>query len=504
MAIAQSQTESQTDGQNVGGAHFDFLVIGAGISGIGAARHLRARRPERRFAVLEAMDGFGGTWWTHRYPGARSDSDLHTYGYAFKPWMGSAIATADEIRRYLAETIAENGLAPHIRYGHRVLSADWSSQQRRWTLRIARKEQDEVLVLTTSFLWMCAGYYDHGQPYTPDWPGLDSFQGRVVHPQHWPENLDCTGQRVVVVGSGATAATLIPALAEQVAHVTMLQRSPTFFSALPRAHPLEAPLRALDLPAEWTHEILRRAHIARNSEVVRMSFERPEDLRANLIEQARSQLPADFDVDRHFNPRYRPWQQRVAVVPDGDLFAAIRSGKASVVTDQIECFDATGIRLASGAHLAADTVVTATGFDLQVLGGVPFAIDGMPVDFTQRVTWRGVMLEGLPNLAYVMGYFRSSWTLRLDLVCDLVCRVLEHMQAHGHSVVEPRLRAEDAGMPRQPWMDPQNFNAGYILRAQHRMFRQGDRDPWRHNLEYHEERSLLPAVRADENALAYR
>lgn len=496
MATDQSQTGN--------GTHFDFLVIGAGISGIGAAHHLRERWPGRRFAVLEAMDGFGGTWWTHRYPGARSDSDLHTYGYAFKPWMGSAIATADEIRRYLAETIAENGLAPHIRYGHRVLSADWSSQQQRWTLRIARQGHDEVLTLTAGFLWMCAGYYDHGQPYTPSWPGMDSFQGRVVHPQHWPADLDCTGQRVVVVGSGATAATLIPALAEQVAHVTMLQRSPTFFSALPRAHPLEAPLRALDLPAEWTHEILRRAHIARNSEVVRMSFERPEDLRANLIDQARGQLPECFDVDRHFNPRYRPWQQRVAVVPDGDLFAAIRSGKASVVTDAIECFDATGIRLASGQHLPADVVVTATGFDLQVLGGVPFSVDGAPVDFTQRVTWRGVMLEGLPNLAYVMGYFRSSWTLRLDLVCDLVCRVLGHMQDQGHAVVVPTLREEDAGMARQPWMDPQNFNAGYILRAQHRMFRQGDRDPWRHNLEYQKERSALPAVRPDEDALAYR
>nr|WP_145544959.1 NAD(P)/FAD-dependent oxidoreductase [Variovorax boronicumulans] len=496
MAIPQRQTDD--------GTHFDFLVIGAGISGIGAACHLRRRWPERSLAVLEAMDGFGGTWWTHRYPGARSDSDLYTYGYAFKPWMGSAIATADEIRHYLAETIAENGLAPQIRYGHRVLSAEWSSQEARWTLRIARKAQSDVLTLTTGFIWMCAGYYDHGQPYTPAWPGLERFQGRVVHPQHWPQDLDCAGRRVVVIGSGATAATLIPALADQVAHVTMLQRSPTFFSTLPRAHPLEAPLRALDLPPEWTHEILRRAHIVRNSEVVRMSFERPEDLRANLMQQARSQLPEGFDVDRHFNPRYRPWQQRVAVVPDGDLFAAIRSGKASVATDGIECFDASGIRLASGAHLPADVVVTATGFDLQVLGGVPFRVDGAAVDFTQRVTWRGVMLEGLPNLAYVMGYFRSSWTLRLDLVCDLVCRVLAHMQAHGHAVVEPRLRPGDAGMPRLPWMDPQNFNAGYILRAQHRMFRQGDRDPWRHNLEYQDERSALPAVRPDDSTLAYR
>ena len=495
---------SQQSASPQSGAHFDYLVIGAGISGIGAAYYLGQRFQGSRFAVLDAMDGFGGTWWTHRYPGARSDSDLYTYGYAFKPWPGSSIATADEIRKYLHEVIEENGLAPHIHYGHKVQAANWSSQDQRWTVEVTRTGSDETLTLTTRFLWMCSGYYDHAQSYTPQWPGMDSFQGQVVHPQHWPQDLDCTGKRVVVIGSGATAATLIPALANQVEHVTMLQRSPTFFSAQPRAHPLEGPLRALDLPEEWIHEIMRRAHLARGAEVVRMSFEKPQDLRAVLIDQARALLPEGFDVDKHFSPRYRPWQQRLALIPDGDLFAAIRSGKASVVTDTIECFDASGIQLTSGERLDADIVVSATGFNLNVLGGVPFSVDGEAVDFSQRVAWRGMMVEGIPNMAYVMGYFRSSWTLRLDMVCDLVCRVVEHMQAQGHGQVVPTVRSEDADMPRLLWMDPENFNAGYVQRAQHRMFRQGDRHPWKNGMEYYEEKTLLPAVPADDNTLAYR
>ena len=486
------------------GAHFDYLVIGAGISGIGAAYYMGQRFPDGRFAVLDAMDGFGGTWWTHRYPGVRSDSDLYTYGYAFKPWPGSSIATSDEIRKYMREVIDENGLAPHIHYGHKVQSANWSSTDQRWTLTVTRTGSDETLTLTTRFLWMCSGYYDHDQSYTPQWPGMDSFQGRIVHPQHWPQDLDCTGKRVVVIGSGATAATLIPALVDQVAHVTMLQRSPTFFSAQPRAHPLEGPLRALDLPDTWIHEIMRRAHLARNAEVVRMSFDKPQDLRAFFLDQARTQLPEGFDVDKHFNPRYRPWQQRVALIPDGDLFTAIRSGKASVVTDNIDCFDATGIQLTGGERLDADIVVSATGFNMSVMGGVPFSVDGEAVDFSQRVAWRGMMVEGVPNMAYVMGYLRASWTLRLDMVCDLVCRVLDHMQTQGHGQVVPTVHGEDADMPRLPWMDPENFNAGYVQRAQHRMLRQGDRHPWKNGLEYYEEKNLLPAVQADDSTLAYR
>ena len=484
--------------------HFDFLIIGAGVSGLSAACHLRRRFADSSLAILEAMDGFGGTWWTHRYPGVRSDSDLYTYGYGFKPWRGKAIAKGEEIQAYLGEVIEENGLAPHIRYGHRLTSAQWSSQDKRWTLQVTRTGTGEQLTFTTGFLWMCAGYYDHAKGYTPEWPGMQDFKGRIVHPQHWPQDLDYAGKRVVVIGSGATAATLIPNMAATAAHITMLQRSPTFFAAEPREHPLETLLRPLQLPDEWTHEIMRRAYIAKNGEVVQLAQQHPEELRAFLVEQTRAHLPEGYDVDKHFNPRYKPWQQRIAVVPDGDLFAAIRSGKASVVTDTIERFDATGIQLASGERLEADIVVTATGFNMQFMGGVPFSMDGQPVDFTQHVTWRGTMVQGVPNLAYTFGYFRWSWTMRVELVSDMVCRVIAHMRAQGHTVVEPKLPPSDAGMPRLPWVDSNNVNAGYVMRAQDRLLRQGDRSPWQHYLEYGDERDVLPAGQPHEEALSYR
>lgn len=489
----------------VSGQHLDFIVVGAGISGLGATYNTHKRFPDHSFAVLEAMDGFGGTWWTHRYPGARSDSDCYTYGYSFKPWeTGRAIGTADEIRAYLGELIEENQLTRHIYYGHRITAARWSSQDKCWTLEVTRIHSGETLTLTTSFLWMCSGYYDHTKGYTPEWSGMGEFKGQWVHPQHWPQDLDCTGKQVVVIGSGATAATLIPSLADTVAHVTMLQRSPTFFAADSPIHPLETQLRELDVRPDWVHEIMRRAFVAKVDSEVRMSFEHPEEMRAWILEQARALLPEGFDVDKHFNPSYRPWQQRIALVPDGDLFAAIRCGKASVVTDGIERFDATGIQLTSGAHLDADIVVTATGFNMQMFGGVPFFVDGEAVDFTKRVSYRGVMIAGIPNMAYVMGYFRSSWTLRADLVTDLVCRIAEHMQREGHSMVVPTVPTADADMPRLPWIDSENVNSGYIMRALHLLPRQGDRHPWKQGLEYEEERVSFPSVRPDEEALTYR
>ncbi|OEZ27407.1 flavin-containing monooxygenase [Variovorax boronicumulans] len=484
--------------------HFDFLIIGAGISGIGAACHLRQRFADSSFALLEAMDGFGGTWWTHRYPGARSDSDLFTYGYSFKPWRGRAIATADEIRDYLAEVIDENGLAPLIRYGHTVQAAHWSSEDKRWTLEVSRTGSDEVLTFTTGFLWICAGYYDHSQGYTPEWPTLKDFEGQVVHPQHWPPDLSYADKRVVVIGSGATATTLIPSLADAAAHVTMLQRSPTFFAAEPWEHPLEAQLRPLNLPDEWFHEIMRRAFIAKTDEVVRLAFAHPEDLRAHLIGETRARLPEGFDVDKHFNPRYRPWQQRIANVPDGDLFHAIRDGKASVVTDTIERFDTRGIQLASGERLDADIIVTATGFNMQLFGGIPFSVDGAPVDMHERVTYLGMMIEGMPNMAYTQGYFRSSWTLRSDLVCDWVCRLVAHMREQGHSVVQPTVPSADVGMQRLSWIEADNFNAGYVVRSLGAMYGQGDRHPWKHGMEHAEERITLPAASPLDTALAYR
>jgi cation diffusion facilitator CzcD-associated flavoprotein CzcO len=350
---------------------------------------------------------------------------------------------------------------------------------------------------------MCQGYYNHARPYQPRWDGMDRFQGVIVHPQAWPGDMDLAGKRVVVIGSGATAATLIPAIAGQAEHVTMLQRSPSYFFAPPTTHELAVTLRALDIPEEWTHEILRRQYIAQLDLLAQMGRETPGELHTFLIESMRPLLPEDFDLEKHFTPRYRPWQQRIAVVPDGDLFAALRDGTASIVTDTIETFTEHGIRVSSGEEIRADVIVSATGFNMSVLGDVAFCVDGEPVDFTERVTWRGIMINGLPNMAYVFGYFRHSWTLRVDLVCDLVGRLLTCLRSKGATMVVPTLRPEDSDMPLRPWSDPENFNAGYVMRSQHILFKQGDRDPWTHMLEHEEERRILPEADLEDGTLVY-
>lgn len=484
--------------------HVEVLIVGAGISGIGAAYHLTQQCPDKRFLVLEALDGFGGTWWTHRYPGVRSDSDLFTFGYRFKPWRGAPLASGEEILRYLGEVIDENDLGSKIRYGHRISSASWSTDTRRWTVQVTRLDTGEQLSFTADFLWMCQGYYRHAEGYTPEWEGMERFQGRIVHPQVWPEDLDYAGKRVVVIGSGATAATLIPAIAPECAHVTMLQRSPTFFFVRPNSNELADTLRELDVPEEWTHEIVRRKIVHDGDAIARMSFESPDELRKLLIDSIRPHLPEGFDIDKHFNPSYRPWQQRVAVLPDGDLFATVRSGKASVVTDAIESFTETGIQVASGDVLEADIVITATGFDLSVLGDIALTIDGDPVDVADTVTYRGIMFTDVPNVAFVFGYFRASWTLRADLISDFVCRLLVHMDERGASMVTPALRADDAGMGLGPWVDPENFNPGYLARSMHLMPKQGDRDPWLMLHDYSTEKELLPAVDLDDGTLLFK
>jgi monooxygenase len=486
------------------GGHVDVLIVGAGVSGIGAAHHLRDQFPDRSFVILDAQGDRGGTWWTHRYPGVRSDSDLFTYGYRHKPWRGPSIAAGEEILAYLDEVIDENDLDQHIRYRHRVTAARWSTEDRRWTVEVTREDTGQLLRFTTDFLWMCQGYYNHAEPYQPRWEGMDRFQGSIVHPQSWPEDLDHSGKRVVVIGSGSTASTLIPALAETAEHVTMLQRSPSYYFAPPVTHELAVTLRALDIPEEWTHEILRRQYVSQQHWLTRMSREAPDELHTFLIESMRPLLPEGFDIEKHFTPRYRPWQQRIAIVPDGDLFAALRAGKASIVTDTIEEFTENGVRVGSGEEVEADIVVTATGFNLSTFGDVAFTVDGEPVDFTQRVTWRGIMISGVPNMAYVFGYFRHSWTLRVDLVTDLVDRLYRHMQDKGATVVVPTLRQEDADMEIRPWSDPENFNAGYVMRSQHVLFKQGDREPWIHMLEHEQEREILPKADLDDGSLVYR
>ncbi len=484
--------------------HFDVLIVGAGVSGIGVAHHLQDRFPDRTFVILDAQDRRGGTWWTHRYPGVRSDSDLFTYGYRFKPWRGPSIAAGGEILAYLDEVIDESNLSPHIRCRHQVTAAAWSTEDRCWAVDATQLDTGQRLRFTTRFLWMCSGYYNHAQPYRPQWDGMDRFQGLVVHPQRWPQDLDLTGKRVVVIGSGATAATLIPAIAPQAEHVTMLQRSPTYFYTPPRTNELADTLRALDTPEEWTHEILRRHYTQQSNWLARTARESPEMTRDLLLESIRPLLPEGVDVEQHFTPHYRPWQQRIAIVPDGDFFAALRTGKVSIVTDTIQTFTAQGIRISSGADIPADIVVTATGFNLSVLGDVAFTVDEEPVDLTEHITWRGILLSGLPNLAYVFGYFRHSWTLRVDLVSDLVVRLLAHMEEKGATMVVPTLRDDEADMQRRPWADPGNFNPGYVMRSQHLLFKQGDHEPWTHLLEHDEERDTLPQVDLDDGTLVYR
>ncbi|HEX7035716.1 MAG TPA: NAD(P)/FAD-dependent oxidoreductase [Pseudomonadales bacterium] len=484
--------------------HYDVLIVGAGISGVGGAVHLTTQRPGTSFLVLESQDGFGGTWRTHTYPGIRSDSDLYTFGYRFKPWTGKPIATAEAILEYMGEVIEEYGLERHIRYGHTILTASWSSDDGVWALTARRNATGEVLTFTCRFLWMCQGYYRHSQGYTPDWPGMERYRGQIVHPQTWPEDLDYAGKRVLVIGSGATAATLVPAMAERAGHVTMLQRSPTYFAAGENRNEMADLLRELDLPEEWVHEIVRRKILHDMKEITRRSFEEPEALKAELIAGARAYLGNDFDVERHFTPRYRPWQQRLAFVPDGDLFKAIASGKASVVTDEIDTFNETGVRTRSGEQLDADLIVTATGFNLCMFGDIEFDVDGRPVDFADTITWRGMLFSGVPNLCWVFGYLRTSWTMRADLIADFVCRLLKHMDARGVDVVTPTLRPEDQEMERLPWITEDNFNAGYLLRGLHLLPKQGTRLPWRHTQDYYFDKDDIPSADLDDGTLVYR
>ena len=483
--------------------HFDVLIVGAGISGVGSAYHLTTQCPGTSFVVLEVQESFGGTWLTHKYPGIRSDSDLHTFGYRFKPWKGVPIATAEEIRAYMGEVIAENDLGRHIRYRHKISAASWSSRDNLWTVEAARTDTGETVRFTANFLWMCQGYYRHQEGYTPHWEGMESFKGRIVHPQTWPDDLDYKGKNVLVIGSGATAATLVPAMAPDCAHITMLQRSPTYFRSGRNAIELAEQLRELQVDETWIHEIVRRRILLDQARFTQRTFEEPETVRKELIEAVRAQLGPDYDVETHFTPRYRPWRQRLAFVPDGDLFQGIKSGKASVVTDQIERFTPDGVLLKSGKALTADIIVTATGFNLCVLGDIAFSLDGKPLDFGDTVTWRGMMFTGVPNLVWVFGYFRASWTLRTDLVADFVCRLLRHMRAKGARRVEVALRPEDRDMKLLPWIDEENFNPGYMLRGMHLLPRRGDKPEWAHTQDYWTEKDAIPATNLDEATFRY-
>lgn len=450
----------------------DVLIVGAGLSGIGTACHLRRKCPDRSFALLESRESLGGTWDLFRYPGIRSDSDMYTLGYSFKPWVQpKSIADGASILAYLRETAEQYGVLPLIRYGHRVVSASWSSATSTWSVQVEGPHGHTTL--ECNFLMSCSGYYDYEQGHTPDFHGQEAFAGKLIHAQHWPQDLDYVNKRVVVIGSGATAVTLVPEMAQQTASMVMLQRSPTYIASVPASDPLADRLRKW-LPPSVVYRLTRWKRVLFQIYVYQLSRRRPRELRKFLLDQVRQELGPDYDVDTHFTPSYNPWDQRLCAVPDSDMFRVIRDGRAEVVTDQIKRFTPSGILLQSGRELVADIVVLATGLNLKFMGGIDLTVDGSPVDIADQFVYRGMMLSDVPNLAQVIGYTNSSWTLKADLTGEYVCRLLNHMQQRGTRKVVARLDRD--AVAEAPLMD---FSAGYVLRSLDQFPKQGRERPWR-------------------------
>ena len=474
--------------------HLDVLIVGAGISGIDAAYHIQKRCPDKSWAILEAREGVGGTWDLFRFPGIRSDSDMYTLGFPFRPWRGEkAIVEGGDIRAYVEETARHYGIDRRIRFGHKVTRASWSSAEARWTV-----ETEGRAPITCFFLFLASGYYDYDRGHRPDWPGEADFEGRIVHPQHWPGDFDHAGKRIVVIGSGATAVTLVPALAETAAHVTMLQRSPTYIVARPSrdnlAHWLQRrlPARLADRAIRWKNVLLGIFFFSR-------ARKRPERVRQAILQLVSESLAPGYDVERHFSPSYNPWDQRLCLVPDGDLFAAMNAGTVSVVTDRIERFTATGLALASGDELEADVVVTATGIVVRLLGGIALDVDGVPVNVADRFSYKGMMLSDVPNLALSFGYTNASWTLKCDLTARYVCRLIRHMDRRGYRICAPRLGA--AEVERRPMLD---FSSGYVRRAEGSLPAQGPNAPWRVHQNYLKDLAAMSFTSVADGAMEFR
>ncbi|BFM16462.1 NAD(P)/FAD-dependent oxidoreductase [Maricurvus nonylphenolicus] len=484
--------------------HFDVLIVGAGISGIGAARHLSDQCPDKSFCVLDSLESYGGTWLTHKYPGIRSDSDMFTFGYRFKPWVDAPIATGEAILKYLGEVISEAELKDRIRYQHEVLAADWCSEKQLWTLSVNNKASGETCHFTTNFLWMCQGYYDHNKGYVPEWPGVEKFEGKLIHPQHWPEDLNYADKEVIIIGSGATTATVAPAIAGDCKHVTVLQRSPTYFFARPNDNALATQLRELDVEPDLVHDIARKQVLKEQFDFIQFCAAYPDVANQELIKGVKAQLNEGFDVGTHFTPRYNAWRQRIAAIPNGDLFKGINSGQVTMVTDEIECFTEKGITLKSGKELTADIIVSATGFNISVFGGIEFSVDNTPVDFGNTVNYRGMMFTGVPNMAWIMGYFRASWTLRVDLISDFICRMLNHMDNNNISEVSVKLPEEDLDKPLRPWGDPEVFNPSYLMRSMHLLPKRGPGEDWQLSQDYWVEREELPKVDLNNGVFDYK
>jgi monooxygenase len=476
--MLDSLTGARPDAPASAAPHFDVLIVGAGLSGIGAGYHLQARCPGLSYAILEAREASGGTWDLFRYPGIRSDSDMYTLGYAFRPWReAKAIADGPSILNYVRETAAEHGIDRRIRYRHRVRRASWSPAEARWTVEAERGDTGETVRFTCGFMLLCSGYYSYAGGHAPDFAGTDQFQGRIVHPQFWPEDLDYAGKRVVVIGSGATAVTIVPEMAKTAAHVTMLQRSPTYVVSRPSEDKIANWLRER-LPAKLAYRLTRLKNVALGMYFYRLARRKPEETKQRILAMAQRALGPDYDVATHFTPRYNPWDQRLCLVPDSDLFKAIRGGHASVVTDHIETFTETGIRLRSGAELQADIVVAATGLKLNLLGDVEFNVDGRRVDLSKTLSYKGMMFSDVPNLASVFGYTNASWTLKADLTCEYACRLLNHMIRRGFAAATPH---RNAAVGEEPFLD---FSSGYVQRALDMLPKQGSKRPWKLHQNY--------------------
>jgi monooxygenase len=478
--------------------HVDVLILGGGLSGICAGYHLQAKCPGKTFAILEARDSVGGTWDLFRYPGIRSDSDMYTLGFRFRPWPNAkAIADGPSILRYVRETASRYGIDRTIRFHHRVVRAEWSTGDARWTVEAERTDTGETLQLTCDFLFICSGYYRYDEGYTPDFKGTERFTGRIVHPQGWTDDIEYAGKRVVVIGSGATAVTLVPAMAERAAHVTMLQRSPSYVVSLPGEDPLASALRRF-LPAKLVYPIVRWKNVLMTMLVFQLSRRRPRVMKAMIRKGLERRLPVDYDIDTHFTPRYNPWDQRMCLVPDGDLFEAISDGRASVVTDHIDTFTEGGLKLASGAELDADLIVTATGLNMIPLGGMEIAVNGRDVEFPDTLTYKGMMLSGVPNMAFAVGYTNASWTLKCELTCEYVCRLLNHMDEHQYRICTPHNR--DPSVTEEPLID---FSSGYVRRAIDRFPKQGAKAPWRLYQNYARDLLLLRFGPIEDEALEF-
>ncbi|MEM7219148.1 MAG: NAD(P)/FAD-dependent oxidoreductase [Pseudomonadota bacterium] len=479
--------------------YVDVIIIGAGISGTSMAYHLQSECPDKSYLVLEGRATPGGTWDLFRYPGIRSDSDMHTLGFRFRPWKeAKAIADGPSILRYVTQAQSDYGINRNIRFGHRVVKASWSTAQARWLLAVDTPEGRREFAC--NFLSLCGGYYEYDRGHTPEFAGRDDFSGTVIHPQHWPEDLDYAGKRVLIIGSGATAMTLVPAMADTAEHVTMLQRSPTYVVSRPAQDGIANALRRF-LPDTWAYALARIKNIGLGGWFYRRMRANPEKAKERLIDMTRKQLPADYDIDTHFTPRYHPWDQRLCLLPDGDLFKALREERASIVTGGLERFTATGVRLDDGRELAADIIVTATGLRLSVGNGIDFSVDGETLEYPDKLSYKGMMLSDVPNMVQTFGYINASWTLRADLTSEYVCRLINALDEKGVQQVTPRLRAEDRDMPRRDWIE--DFSAGYMRRDMHRLPKQGDREPWLNTQNFQADRKMIRHAPLEDGVLVF-